>query len=182
MLMDISQPQALLREYVSSESLRRHCKAVSAAMSAYAKKYSEDKDLWEAVGLLHDFDYEKYPDEHPFKGVEILKGMGYSQDVLDAILGHAVYSGVARESKMAKCLFAVDELCGFIVACALVRPERLQGLAPKSVKKRLKAKAFAAKINRDEIAQGIEELGVDGDEHIAFVISALQGISGELGL
>ena len=174
--------QEILDEYIESESLKKHCLAVSATMAAYAKKYGEDEDQWEICGLLHDFDYEKYPDEHPSKGVEILKGLDYPDDIIQAILGHAVYSGVKRETQMAKCLFAVDELCGFIMACAKVRPEKLQAMLPKSVKKKLKVKSFAAQINRDEIEQGIEELGVDKDEHIAFVIQALQEVSDELGL
>ena len=177
----LNNAQELLDKYIKSESLKNHCLAVSSAMRAYAKKYNEDEEQWQVCGLLHDFDYEKFPDEHPFKGVEILKEAGYPQDIIDAILGHAVYSGVARETQMAKCLFAVDELCGFIVACAKVRPENLQGMKPKSVKKKLKVKSFASKVNRDEIEQGIEELGIDKDEHIAFVIEALQGIEKELG-
>jgi putative nucleotidyltransferase with HDIG domain len=172
---------SLVHEFVDSVSLRKHCYAVESAMRSYAKKYGEDEETWAICGLLHDFDYEYSPDEHPMKGSEILKEKEYSDEIIQAILGHAVYSGVKRESQMAKCLFAVDELCGFIVACALVRPEGLVGLKPKSVKKRLKTKAFAAKVNREEIAQGTEELGVDQDEHIAFVIDSLQGISKELG-
>lgn len=164
---------ALLEEYVKSDSLKKHCFAVGAAMDAYSEKFNQDPKVWGACGILHDFDYEKYPDQHPFKGVEILKGKGYPQDFIDAILGHAIYSGVERASDMAKCLFAVDELCGFIVACSLVRPDGFLGMEPKSVKKKLKIKSFAAQINRDEIAQGIKEIGVAEDEHIAFVISAL---------
>ena len=179
---DVARARGLMEEYVASDSLRKHCKAVSIAMAAYAKKYGEDALLWEACGLLHDFDYEKFSDEHPFKAVEILRSLGYSEEILNAILGHALYSGFERKSHMAKCLFAVDELCGFIVACALVRPEHLNGLTPKSVKKRLKVKSFAAKVNRDEISQGIAELGVPDDEHIGFVISALQGADKELEL
>ena len=181
--MNITKNNALelLEEYVKSESLKNHCKAVGSAMHAYAKKYGEDEEKWQVCGLLHDFDYEKFPDEHPFKGCEILKEADYPKDMIDAILGHAVYSGVARETQMAKCLFSVDELSGFIVACAKVRPEKLQGMKPKSVKKKLKVKSFASKVNRDEIEQGIEELGIDKDEHIAFVIEALQGIEKEFG-
>jgi len=181
--MNITKNNALelLNKYVESESLKNHCKAVSVAMRAYAKKYNEDEEQWQVCGLLHDFDYEKFPDEHPFKGVEILKEKDYPNDIIQAILGHAVYSEVARETQMAKCLFAVDELSGFIVACAKVRPENLQGMKPKSVKKKLKVKSFASKVNRDEIEQGIEELGIDKDEHIAFLIESLQGIEKELG-
>jgi putative nucleotidyltransferase with HDIG domain len=171
----------LMHEFIESESLRAHCYAVEAVMRAYAKKYGEDEEQWAICGLLHDFDYEKFPDKHPMHGSEILKEKGYDEEIIQAILGHAEYSGVARESQMAKTLFGVDELCGFIVACGKVRPEGLTGLKPKSVKKRLKTKAFAAKVNREEIAKGIEELGVDETEHIAFVIEALQGVSKELG-
>jgi putative nucleotidyltransferase with HDIG domain len=181
--MTITREQArqLLQEYVKSPLLK-HCLAVEAAMRAYAAKYGGDADIWGITGLLHDFDYEQFPSEHPFKGVAILKEQGYPEEIIQAILGHATFSGVPRESQMAKCLFAVDELCGFIVACALVRPTRLEGLEPKSVKKRLKEKSFAAKVNREEIAQGIAELGVPEDEHIDLVIRAMQGIESDLGL
>lgn len=145
-------------------------------MRACAKKHGEDAELWGACGLLHDMDYEAYPDKHPFVGVEILRGEGYPEEIIQAILGHATYSGVARESAMAKCLFAVDELAGFIVACALVRPGGFFGMEPKSVKKKLKNKAFAAKVNREEITQAIAELGVDADEHIALVIAAIADV------
>lgn len=170
----------LLNEYVQS-ALIKHCLAVEAAMRAYAKKYGQDEELWGITGLLHDMDYEKYPDKHPFYGVDILKEQGYPDEMIQAILGHALYSGVARETPMAKCLFAVDELCGFVMACGYVRPTRLAGLEVKSVKKRLKEKSFAAKVNREEIAQGIAELGVPADEHIQLVITAMQGIVEELG-
>lgn len=176
--MTITRDQAwqLLQEYVKSPLLK-HCLAVEAAMRAYAEKYGGDKEIWGIIGLLHDFDYEQFPSEHPFKGVAILKERGYPEEIIQAILGHALFSGVARKSQMAKCLFAVDELCGFIMACALVRPTRLEGLEPKSVKKRLREKSFAAKVNREEIAQGITELGVPEDEHISLVIKAMQGIA-----
>lgn len=166
----------------------KHMFAVEAAMRAYARKYGEDEELWGLTGLLHDFDYERWPNpnldhtEHPFTGVKILREKGYPEAMVEAILGHAQYSGVPRATMMAKALFASDELCGFITACALVRPEKLAGMAPKSVKKKLKDKAFAAKVNRDDIRQGIEELGVPEDEHIAFCIQAMQGIASELGL
>jgi len=161
--------------------LRKHCLAVEAAMASCAQKYDGGAELWQITGLLHDFDYEQWPDQHPFKGVEILREQNYPDEIIQAVLGHAVYSGVARESQMAKCLFAVDELCGFVMACAYVRPTKLEGLEPKSVKKRLKEKSFAAKINREEIAQAIAELGVSEDVHIALVIKAMQGIASELG-
>lgn len=181
--MTITRDQAwqLLNKYVKS-ALIKHCLAVEAAMRAYAEKYEGNKEIWGITGLLHDFDYEQFPSEHPFKGVEILKEQGYPDEIIQAILGHATYSGVRRESQMAKCLFAVDELCGFITACALVRPTRLAGMEPKSVKKRLRAKAFAAKINRDEIAQGIAELGVPEDEHINLIIKAMQESASALDL
>ncbi|MEK7125476.1 MAG: HD domain-containing protein [Patescibacteria group bacterium] len=180
--MPINRAEAwkLLNEYVQT-ALIKHCLAVEAAMRAYAQKYGQDEELWGITGLLHDMDYEKFPDKHPFHEVEIFKEKGYPDEMIQAILGHALYSGVARESQMAKCLFAVDELCGFVMACGYVRPTRLEGLEVKSVKKRLKEKSFAAKVNRDEIAQGIAELGVNEDEHIALVIKAMQGIASQLG-
>ena len=180
--MPINREEAwkLLNEHVQT-ALIKHCLAVEAAMRAYAKKYNADEELWGITGLLHDMDYEKYPDKHPFHGVEILKSLNYPDEVIQAILGHALYSGVARETPMAKCLFAVDELCGFVMACGYVRPTRLEDLEVKSVKKRLKEKSFAAKVNRAEIAQGIAELGVSEDEHIVLVIKAMQGIAKELG-
>ena len=181
--MNISREEAwrLFNEYVDSGSLQKHSLAVEAAMRAYSRKHGEDEEKWGICGLLHDFDFEKYPDKHPYTGVEILKEKGYPEDITEAILGHALYTGVPRESLMAKCLYAVDELCGFIYALACIRPTKLEGMAPKSVKKNLKKKGFAANINREEIEQGIEELGVDRDEHIALVIEAMQEIAEELG-
>jgi putative nucleotidyltransferase with HDIG domain len=178
----------LLTEWVTSESLRKHMLCVEAVMRAYAKKYGEDEELWGITGLLHDFDYERYPafdadakTGHPFEGVRYLESVGYPQELLNAILGHALYSGVPRESKMAKTLFAVDELSGFLMACAYMRPDRFENLEVKSVKKKLKDKSFAAKVSREDIQLGIDEMAVDGDEHITFAISALKGISKELG-
>ncbi len=176
------QAESLLHEYVQSESLRAHCYAVAASMRAYAEIFGENPDEWEAIGLLHDFDYEQFPKEHPMKGAEILKEKGYAEDVITDILGHATYSGVPRESKRAQTLFAVDELSGFVVACAHVRPEKLEGMKVSSVKKKLKNKNFAAAVNREEIAHGAEELGVELDEHIQNVITALQKNSEKLGL
>ena len=150
-------------------------------MRAYAKKFSEDEEQWGVVGLVHDVDYEQFPDKHPFTAATWLKEKSYPQDMIDAVLGHATYSGVERTSKMAQCLFAVDELCGFIMACAHVRPEKLVGMKPSSVKKKLKDKRFAAAINRNEIAQAIEEFNIDPDEHIQFVIASLQPIASHLG-
>ncbi len=174
----------LLCEWVQSESLRRHMLAVEGAMRAYAVKYGEDPELWGTAGLLHDFDYEKFPthENHPFRGVEKLKELGYPEEITTAILGHALYSGVPRESNIAKALFACDELCGFIVACAQVRPEKLNGMGASSVNKKLKIKAFAEKVSREDIDLGVTELGVDKNQHIEFVIAALQPLSKELGL
>jgi putative nucleotidyltransferase with HDIG domain len=173
----------LLKQYTESESLLKHAYAVEAAMAAYAEKYDEDKELWSIVGLLHDFDYEKYPDEHPMRGSGILKEAGASDDVRTAIMGHADFTGVPRETLMAKVLFAVDELAGFITAVTLVRPSKaLSEVQVKSVKKKLKDKNFAAKVNRDEIRQGAEELGVDFDEHIMFVVRAMSGVADKLDL
>jgi putative nucleotidyltransferase with HDIG domain len=178
----------LLEEYTQSESLRKHMLAVEATMRAYARKFGEDEELWGATGLLHDFDYERWPndargqDEHPFTGVKILRERGWPEEMCESILGHAEYSGVPRTTPMAKTLFAVDELCGFVTACALVRPEKLEGLAPKSVKKKLKDKRFAAAVSREDIAKGIEELGVEESEHIQFVIDAMREAAETLGL
>ena len=174
---------AILSEYTKSESLLKHGYAVEAAMRAYAKKYGEDEELWGNVGLLHDFDYEKFPDEHPMKGSEILKEKGVSDEMRTAILSHADFSGVPRETLMAKTLYAVDELSGFLTAVTLVRPTKaLSEVKMKSVKKKMKDKRFAAKVNREEITRGAEELGVDFTEHVEFMITALSGVSDSLGL
>jgi putative nucleotidyltransferase with HDIG domain len=154
-------------------------------MRAYARKWGEDEELYGIIGLLHDFDYEKYPtmEEHPYKGSEILRERGYPEEVITAIMGHATYTGVPRESRAAKTLFAVDELAGFMFAVTYVRPSKsIQEVTPKSVKKKLKQPSFAASVNREDIEQGIEELGVDRDEHIQFVIDAMREIDEELGL
>src|SRR5208283_2922885 len=183
--MDRSGTLALLHEYTKSESLRKHALVVETAMRAYAKKFSTNEEMWGITGLIHDFDYEMYPQapDHPMKGSEILKAKGYSDEIRTAILGHASYSGVPRESRMAKALFACDELCGFIVACTLVRPnKKIEGLEVSSVKKKLKDKAFARSVNREEIVQGAMELGVPLEEHIQFVIDALKEKAPELGL
>ncbi len=181
--MTRDQALSILKEYTQSESLLKHAYAVEAAMRAYAKKFGEDEELWGVVGLLHDFDYEKYPDEHPMKGSEILKEKGVSEEIRTAILGHANFSGVARETLMAKTLYAVDELCGFLVAVTLVRPNKSIGeVKVKSVKKKLKDKSFAAKVNRDEIKEGAEELGIPFEEHVEFVVKALSQVAPELGL
>jgi len=178
----------LLCEYTKGDSLRKHAVAVETAMRACAGRYGgadADVDEWGLVGLLHDFDYEMFPsaDQHPFTGSNILCGRGYSDRIIKAILGHATYTGVPRDTDMAKALFATDELCGFLVACALVRPSRsLDDLEVKSVKKKLKDKAFARSVNRDDIYQGAQELGVDLDEHIRFVIESLKPAQKEIGL
>ena len=164
--------------------------AVEAAMRAYAAKFGEDVELWGLAGLLHDFDYERFPndahsatEEHPAEGVRVLRGLGYPEDVLEAILGHANYSGVPRVTRMAKALFAVDELTGLITATALVKPTRsLNDVDARSVRKKMKDKAFARGVNREDVTRGAEELGVDLDEHIAFVIEAMKGRAAELGL
>jgi putative nucleotidyltransferase with HDIG domain len=176
---------ALVCEWVESESLRRHLLGVEAAMRAYARREGEDEELWAVTGLLHDLDYERYPDldtGHPRYAVKELEERGYPRDVIDAVAGHAEFMGVPRETQMAKTLFAVDELSGFVAACARVRPTGIEGMKPKSVKKKLKQPSFAAAVNRDEVERGIEELGVDRDEHIAVVIEALSEQASELGL
>jgi putative nucleotidyltransferase with HDIG domain len=188
--MDRSAALALMHEYTPSDALRKHMYAVEAAMRAYAKRLGEDEETWGVVGLLHDFDYERYPnagrsatEEHPSEGSRILAARGYPEPLRRAILAHASYTGVPRDTPLARTLYAVDELCGFLVACALVRPSRsLADLEVPSVKKKLKDKAFARNVNRDEIRQGAEELGVPLDEHIQFVIQALRPIEGDLGL
>ena len=181
---------ALMHEYTASESLRKHMLAVEAAMRAYANKFGEDEERWGTAGLIHDFDYEKFPNEahspaaeHPSEGVRVLRGKGYPEDVLQAILGHAHYTNTARESRMAKTLFAVDELTGLITATALVRPSKsVHEVDARSVRKKMKDKAFARGVNRDDVINGAADLGVDLDEHITFVIAAMQARSADLGL
>jgi len=175
----------LLTEFTQSESLRKHALAVEACLRAYARKAGADEELWGIVGLLHDFDYEKYPslEDHPYKGSEILKERGYSEEVRRAILSHAEYTGVARVSPMEKTLFACDELAGFITACALVKPGKsLAEVEAKSVRKKMKDKAFARNVHREDIIEGAADLGVDLEEHIAFCIEAMKTIAKELGL
>jgi predicted hydrolase (HD superfamily) len=185
---DRSEAWELLCEYTKGDSLRKHAIAVETAMRACAPKYgggAADVEEWGLVGLLHDFDYEMFPsaDQHPFTGCNILCGRGYSDRIIRAIMGHAPYTGVPRDTDMARALFATDELCGFLVACALVRPTRsLDDLEVSSVKKKLKDKAFARSVNRDDIKLGVEELNVDMDEHIRFVIDALRPVQKEIGL
>jgi putative nucleotidyltransferase with HDIG domain len=184
-MMDRASAWPLLCEYTQSESLRKHMLAVEACMRAYARKFGEDENHWGITGLLHDFDYEKYPTpaEHPFVGNKILEERGYPEDVRRAILSHADYSGVKRESRMEKALYACDEVSGFITASALVKPNKsLAEVEAKSVRKKMKDKAFARSVNRDDIINGAADLGVDLEEHIAFCIEAMKGIAGELGL
>lgn len=177
----------LMQQWVSSESLRKHMLAVEAALRAYAKKYNEDEELWGICGLLHDFDYEKYPTYdpvgkagHPYEGVKALQTAGYPSEMIEAIMGHAQYTGTPRVTNLAKCLFACDELCGFLVACAYMRPDHFVSLQAKSVNKKLKDKSFAAKVSRADIDLGINELGIGKDEHIDFVIKALQTIESDI--
>lgn len=178
---------ALLHHHTKSDSLRKHALAVEQAMKACARRYAPDEDAirWGMCGLLHDFDYEEHPtaEEHPFAGAKILTAEGFDEEFVTAILGHAPHTGVARTTPMAKALFATDELCGFLVACALVQPSKaLADVKPASVKKKLKDKAFARTVCRDDIYAGVEELGVDLEEHIAFVKEALLEIADEIGV
>lgn len=173
----------LLCQWTESDSLRRHMLAVEAAMRAYARRFAEDEELWGATGLLHDLDYERHPsleDGHPRYGMGELEARGYPPEVVRAVASHADFMGVARESRMEKALFAVDELCGFVLAVAYVRPDGLRGMTAKSVCKKLKQPSFAAAVDRDALRRGAEELGVDFDEHLAFVIEALTERADEL--
>jgi putative nucleotidyltransferase with HDIG domain len=180
----------LMHQYTASDALRKHMYAVEIAMRAMAERSGEDPEAWGLVGLLHDFDYERFPnqshsptEEHPAEGVRILAAQGFPEPMQRAILGHANYSGVPRDTPMARALFAVDELAGFLVACALVRPSRsLQDLEVSSVKKKLKDKAFARGVSREDVIHGAEELGVPLDEHIAFMLDALRPHEKSLGL
>jgi putative nucleotidyltransferase with HDIG domain len=181
---------ALMQEYTASESLRKHMLAVEGAMRAYAQKFGEDEERWGTTGLIHDFDYERFPnnshsptEEHPSEGVRVLRSKGYPEDILQAILGHAHYTNTPRESKMAKTLFAVDELTGLITATALVRPTKsVHEVDARSVRKKMKDKAFARGVSREDVVNGANELGVELDEHITFVIAAMQARSADLGL
>jgi putative nucleotidyltransferase with HDIG domain len=176
---------AILAEFTKSDSLRKHARAVETAMRAYAQRYGEDLEGWGLAGMLHDFDYEMHPraPHHPMKGAEILLSRGVPENVVYAILSHADYSGMPRVSRLDRALYACDELSGFVHAVALVRPGRvITGLEPSSVKKKLKDKGFARTVNRDDVYRGAAELGVELDEHIAFVVTALTGVAPELGL
>ena len=185
-----SDALALVHEYTASDSLRKHMLSVEAAMRAYATRFGEDPERWGLAGLVHDFDYEKFPnaahsptEEHPAEGVRILRAKGFPEDILQAILGHATYCDVPRETRMAKALFAVDELTGLITASALVKPSRsVHDVEASSVRKKMKDKAFARGVNRDDVINGAAELGVPLDEHIAFVIEAMRGVAPSIGL
>jgi putative nucleotidyltransferase with HDIG domain len=184
-MIDRAAAWCLLSEFTQSESLRKHALAVEACMRAYGRKFSQEEELWAIVGLLHDFDYERYPSlaDHPYQGCAILKQRGYPEEIRRAIMSHADYTGVTRDSLMEKALFACDELAGFITAVALVKPGKsLAEVDAKSVRKKMKDKAFARNVKREDIASGAEGLGVELEDHIAFCITALQGISRELGL
>jgi putative nucleotidyltransferase with HDIG domain len=175
----------LVCEWIESDSLRKHVLGVEAAMRVYAQRAGADEELWGIAGLVHDLDYERYPDletGHPRHALEELRKRDYPEEVIDAVAGHADFMGVPRETAMAKTLYAVDELSGFVAACALVRPTGIEGMTPKSVRKKLKQPSFAAGVNRDEVRRGIEELGVDETEHIQLVIDALAANAAELGL
>jgi putative nucleotidyltransferase with HDIG domain len=175
----------LFCEWTESDSLRKHALGVEAAMRVYARKYGEDEERWAVAGIVHDLDYERHPDldtGHPRIALEELRKRGYPDDVVDAVAGHAEFLDVPRETQMAKTLFAVDELSGFVAACALVRPTGIEGMKPKSVRKKLKTPAFAAKVDRDQIQRAIDELGVDENEHIQLVIDAMTERADELGI
>jgi putative nucleotidyltransferase with HDIG domain len=176
---------SLLTEFTQSESLRKHALAVESCMRAYARQYGEDEQNWGVVGLIHDFDYEKYPslDDHPMRGNEILEQRGWPEEIRRAILSHADHTGVARQTRLEHALFACDELAGFITAVALVKPGKsLAEVDARSVRKKMKDKAFARSVSRDDITKGAQELGVELEQHIAFCIEAMKGIAGELGL
>ncbi len=185
--MDVSRDEAwrLFCEWTESDSLRKHVLGVEAAMRAYAREAGEDEELWAVTGILHDLDYERYPDPdtgHPRMAIEELERRAYPPELVDAVAGHAEYLGVPRTTPLARTLFAVDELSGFVAACAMVRPEGIHGLTPKSVKKKLKQPSFAAGIDREQVRRGADELGVEFDAHVARVIAAMDERAGELGL
>jgi putative nucleotidyltransferase with HDIG domain len=185
MSVDRDEAWRLFCEWTQSGSLRKHALGVEAAMRSYARDAGEDEELWGVTGLLHDLDYERYPDletGHPRIALQELRKRGYPDELVEAVAGHADFLGVPRVSPMAKTLYAVDELSGFIAACAMVRPTGIHGLTSKSVKKKLKQPSFAAGVNRDDVRRGAEELGVDFDEHVARVIAAMEERAGELGL
>jgi putative nucleotidyltransferase with HDIG domain len=184
--MDVTRDRAweTLTEYTKSDPLRRHALAVEASVAAYARKFGEDEEFWRATALLHDFDYEIHPtlDQHPQDGAQILRDAGYPEELVEAVLSHAEHLSLPRDTQLKKALFACDELSGFVHACGLVRPDGIQTLEPKSVRKKLKQPSFAAGVNRNDVYKGAEELGVDLDEHITFVIEAMRPVAPELGL
>jgi len=190
MTVDRAAAWSLVCEWTQSESLRKHMLAVETAMRAYARKFGADEEAWALAGLLHDFDYERFPndahsatEEHPSAGVQHLRGLGVSEEICAAIMGHAEYTNTPRESQMARALFAVDELCGLITAATYVRPSKsILDLEPSSVRKKMKDKAFARGVSREDITLGASELGVELGEHIAFVVEALKGNADQLGL
>jgi predicted hydrolase (HD superfamily) len=176
---------ALVCEWIDSDSLRKHVLGVEASMRGYARRDGEDEEIWAITGLVHDLDFERYPDletGHPRYALKELEARGYPQEVIDAVAGHADFLGVPRETRLAKTLYAVDELSGFVAACALVRPTGIEGMKPKSVRKKLKQPSFAAKVDREQIARAIEELGVDEGEHIQLIIDSMAANAAELGL
>jgi putative nucleotidyltransferase with HDIG domain len=184
-MIDRAAAWSILTEFTKSDSLRKHARAVEASMRAYAIRHRADADVWGIAGMLHDFDYEMHPwaPRHPVKGAEILRARGVADEIVYAILSHADYSGMPRVSLLDRALYACDELTGFVHACALVRPgKKVSGLEPASVRKKLKDKGFARTVNRDDVYRGAEELGVDLDEHIAFVVAALTSVAAEIGL
>jgi len=184
-MMARTEALALLNEYTKNPALIKHALAVEAAMRACARRFGEDEDMWGVIGLIHDFDYERYPTaaDHPYRGAEILRSKGVPEDWIRTIMSHADYTGVPRDTLRAKALFAVDELCGFLTAVALVRPDKkIASVEVASVRKKMKQKAFAAQVSREDMTTGAADLGVDLDEHIAFVIAALAGVAVELGL
>ena len=184
--MEISRERAweTLTRYTTSEPLLRHARAVEASTRAYARRFGEDEELWGVTALLHDFDYEIHPtlDKHPQDGAPILREEGYPEEVIQAVLSHAEHLGLPRDTPLKRTLFACDEISGFVHACGLVRPDGIETLEPKSVRKKLKQPSFAAGVNRDDVYKGAEELGVELDEHIAFVIDAMRPIAAQLGL
>jgi putative nucleotidyltransferase with HDIG domain len=175
---------SLLCEYTQSENLRRHALAVEACMRYYARLFGEDEELWGVVGLLHDFDYERYPslEAHPFRGMEILRARGAPEVIIRAVGAHANHTGIPRESLLERAIFACDEISGFVIAVALVKGRTLSAVSPESVRKRMKEKGFARGVNRDDLLQGAQELGIPFDEHVEHVVRALQGIADQLGL
>ena len=184
--MDVTRERAweTLTKYTQSEALRRHALAVEAAVGGYARKFGENEELWRAVALLHDFDYEMHPtlDQHPQDGAPILREEGWPEEVVEAVLSHAEHLAMPRDTALKKTLFACDELAGFVHACGLVRPDGIASLEPRSVKKKLKQPSFAAGVHREEVYRGADELGLDLDEHIANVIEFMRPIAGDLGL